>query len=234
MAGAPAQEVRAPAVPEFAVASVKASREFGSGAVAFGTSIGHGELKLTGATLRACIRMAYGVKDYQIAGPGWLATEHYDILAKAAGPVPDDELKVMLRGLLAARFKLAFHKETRMLPAYALVPGKNGPKVHAVTADGPARVFANSARGGIAAEGVSMARFADLLAAKVDRPVQDATGLPGVFNIKLEFTADMNATPDGASVFAALQEQLGLKLEARQAPVEMLVIDHVEKVPVEN
>jgi uncharacterized protein (TIGR03435 family) len=98
----------------------------------------NGSLNSTNVSLREFIRWAYGVKDYQIAGPDWLRSQRYDIVAKAEASVPDDRLMAMLQGLLAERFKLAIHRETKERAVYALVVGKNGPRLHEVEA-GPQR-----------------------------------------------------------------------------------------------
>ena len=148
----------------------------------------------------------------------------------------------MLQTLLVERFKLAFHHESKMLPAYALIVDKKGAKIQPVSSDGQSGT--SSGRGRLAGTKVSMAEFADQLSRQVDRPVQDLTALPGVFNFKLEWTEDNRpVTPgDGApaesalgpSIYVALQEQLGLKLEGRKLPIQILVIDHIERVPTEN
>ena len=216
--------------PEFEVVSIKASPRIGSGAVAFFRDSTPGTVTLTGITPKNLIARAYSLKPYQISGPAWLDDELYDIVAKAAGPVADSEQRSMLQSMLASRFQLAAHTETRVLPAYELVAGKSGPKIHAVRPDDTGnRVYPG--RPGILAKQVSMPRLAELLSAKIDRPVLDKTGLSGVFDIDLKFTPD-TAAPDadtGPSVFTAVQDQLGLKLNARKSPVEILVIDHAAK-----
>jgi uncharacterized protein (TIGR03435 family) len=136
----------------------------------------------------------------------------------------------MLRSMLADRFQVTAHTETRVLPAYELVVGKNGPKLHAATPDEiGSRVFPNAP--GVRAKEISMQRFAELLSTKLDRPVADNTGVAGVFDIELQWTPD-TAPPDadlGPSVFTAIEEQLGLKLQSRKLPMEVLVIDHISK-----
>ncbi len=232
---APQTHAQSQPSPAFEVASVKMSPLLGSGAVRIIKVAIHGQLTFSGITLKDCISWAYGATNYQISGPNWIDSERYDIRAKAANPVAADELKLMLRSLLADRFTLILHRDQKILPVYALVIGKSGPKIHAVKPEGPSKYFPNST--GLSARQVSMARFAELLSGKVDRPVLDETGLTGVFDIDLNWSRDSGATPEdtaGPSIFTAMQEQLGLKLEARKAPVEILVIDHAEKVPTEN
>lgn len=214
----------ASAQPSFDVASVKASKSSASGAIAIGFTAAHGEVSMTGSTLKHCIAWAYSLGDDRIAGPEWIDSERFDILAKAADPAPQDQLRLMLRSLLAERFKLALHSSKKVAPVYALVVGSKGPKIHEVAADGPPRYYPGKT--GVHAEKISMARFAEVLAGRVEFPVIDATGLAGVYDIKLDWSPDETAGP---SVFTAVQGQLGLKLEARHAPVEILVVDHVER-----
>jgi uncharacterized protein (TIGR03435 family) len=221
--------------PEFDVVSIKASPISGSGAVAIGRSSSPGSVRLTGITLKDLIARAYSLKPYQISGPAWLGDKRFDIVAKAAGPVSDSKQRLMLQSMLADRFQLTVHTETNVLPAYELVAGKSGLKIHEVTPDDTgSRYFPG--RSGISATQIPMTRFAELLSAKVDRPVLDKTGLSGVFDIDLKWMPEA-AGPDadlGPSIFTAIQEQLGLKLEARKSPIEVLVVDRMNKTPTEN
>ena len=100
--------------------------------------------------LTSCIKWAYSVQDYQISGPGWLNTERFDIIAKAEGPAPDNQLRSMLQALLAERFKLALHRQTKELAAYALTIGKNGHKLHPSESDGPTSLKPNGRLGATA------------------------------------------------------------------------------------
>jgi uncharacterized protein (TIGR03435 family) len=153
----------------------------------------------------------------------------------------------MLQSLLSERFKLAFHRETRDLPGYALVAGKGGLKAKRSQPDAESR--SSSSRTEIDAEACSMRRLAQKLSEVIHMPVADLTGIEGAFDFQLKFTPDdMQAKPPSSgdrpgtaplelagapSVFAALQEQLGLKLEPRKVPAEVLAIDYAEK-PSEN
>ena len=199
-----------------------------------------GSLTIRNASLIDCIKWAYLVRDYQISGPAWLLNEKYDITAKAAGPAPLNQLRQMLQALLADRFQLQLHRETKDLPIYALVEAKSGPKLHKAELGGHTNMKGEN--GSFVFEGTSMPQFAEDLAtlSQVDRPVLDRTGIPGVFDFNLKFGESNDEMKraliagDGASIFTLIQEQLGLKLEARRGPVEMLVIDHVVRVPTEN
>jgi uncharacterized protein (TIGR03435 family) len=226
--------------PTFEVASIKPSKaEPGSSS---GIDTDKGRLSARYVTLRRCIRGAYNVPETQVlGGPKWIDDERYDIDAKSAGPAGDHELMIMLQSLLAERFNLVFHRETRPMSGYALVAGKSGLKAQHSAPDGPRRTSAR--RGGIDAQGSTMANLAQKLSDAVHLPVADFTGAEGAFDFKLQWTPeDGSAKPPsggdkpgaavvdaGPSIFAALQEQLGLKLESRKVPTEVLVIDRADK-----
>jgi uncharacterized protein (TIGR03435 family) len=189
-------------------------------------------------------------------GPGWINTDRFDVEAKAAqDPPPREQMLLMIRALLADRFKLAVRNETREMAAYALVmarsDGKLGPKLKQV-AKGAAKAVRSGPGRVTSVGGTNIASLANALVPYVGRTVLDQTGLSGNFEFELEYapTADQiperlagtdlsallkNAgiDPNGASLFTAMQEQLGLKLTAIKTPVEIFVIDHAEK-PSEN
>ncbi len=199
-----------------------------------------GELIMENETLKEIVLMAYNVRDFTFSGPAWLDTVKFDIMAKAPSPVTRDERRVLMQSLLAERFKLVVHRETKTLSAYELVLSKGGLKVKPVE---PGFGGANSGRkvgkSVLDAKKISMARFADLLGDRLGRPVVDKTEVKGVFDIKLEWLLDDSASSDadfsaGATIFTALQEQLGLRLVAQKLPVDIVVVDHVERVPTEN
>jgi uncharacterized protein (TIGR03435 family) len=221
--------------PAFEVASVKLTQH---GRDANGTSrssLGNanpGTFVATNASMEECIRWAYDVKEYQISGPDWLNSDpaSYDIVAKAPAGASGREMRLMLQTLLAERFKLALHRETRMLPVYELVTGKNGPKLQAA---GPDEKRGISSQGGsVKASGVTMEFFAATLARYIGRPVFDKTGVAGAFDFSFEYSLD-GRDETKPSIFTAV-EQLGLKLRAAKGPVEVLVIDHAERIPTDN
>jgi uncharacterized protein (TIGR03435 family) len=197
-------------------------------------------LTMRNVTLSACIQWAYDVRDFQISGPGWLSEDRYDVAAKAAGPAPEDQLRLMLQTLLAERFQLALHRQTKELQAYALVVGKNGSKLRESTTDGPSSI--RQSRLGVTVERVSAAQLAQALSQVLRIPVFDKTGLTGRYDATVDITPYIptdvrpgDAAPDLISIaIAAVQDLLGLKLEARKGPIEMLAIDRVERVPTEN
>jgi len=234
----------------FDVASVKSNRTGSMGGEGHTREkIEHSPISLTmtDVTLNSCLKWAYGVRDFQISGaPGWFATERYDINAKAPGPVSEDELKAMMQTLLAERFRLMLRIEKKELPVYALSVAKNGPNLHPATGVTPATMLPTG--GGLVFQNVSMADFADRLATRplrVDRPVVDKTGLNGEWDFTLKFAenaAELKSSlegmekgdPGGPSLFTVIQEQLGLRLEPARSSVDTLVIEHADKIPVEN
>ena len=225
--------------PAFEAASIKPSQDPPGSSSGITTT--KGRISGRTVTLKRCVRGAYGVEEPHIlGGPKWLDEARYNIEARAAGPAGDRELMTMLQSLLAERFKLAFHRETRALPGYALGLGKGGLRAKPSAPDAGSRT--SSRWGSIEASGCTMAQLALKLSEVLHLPVADFTAVPGEFDFKLEWTSDaMQATPpdavpdtaSGPSLFAALQEQLGLKLESRKVPADVLVIDHAEK-PSEN
>ncbi len=250
-----APQGRAQAPKQFEVASIKPSDPNGHG-VRVEMSPG-GRITLSGVTVKFLMQQAYGVKDFQITGgPNWIGSEKYDISAKAEGEgdVTPEQLKPMMQGLLADRFKLTLHRETKELPVYALVVGKNGPKLKesAPEEDGGAPegrrkggTMIRMSRGQITGQRMSMEMLANQLSNRLSRDVLDKTGLKGSYDFTLEFTPEGTQSmgpreggggeaappPDSAapSIFTAVQEQLGLKLESQKGPVELLVLDHIEK-----
>jgi uncharacterized protein (TIGR03435 family) len=218
--------------PTFDVASVKINRSGDGGGRR--DIPGPGTLKFTNSTLQACIRWAYDVRDFQIGGaPNWLNSDRYDIIAKSEIANTDTgQLRLMLQALLAERFKLQLHRETRELPVYSLVVGKCGSKLKKTTSGVSSLA---SGPDSIADRAATMAVLASQLSTILERVVVDKTGLTGKYDIKLEWVRELEAaTGSGPSVFAAIQAQLGLKLEAGKGDVEVLVIEHAERVPTED
>jgi uncharacterized protein (TIGR03435 family) len=214
-----------------------------------GVEASPGMLTMRSLSLSMIIGAAYGIAEYQISGPPWLKQERFDITAKLDTPVADkDEMLPLLQPLLAERFRLAFHHETKQLPAYVLTVGKNGSKLEAANDGGAELPFKKANKSGgtrIHSAHLTMPQFAELLSRRLGRPVKDMTGLTGAYRVNLEWAADdtrekpskpdkAQRDKDGPSIVTALQEQMGLRLEVRKAPVEILVIDHVDKNPTAN
>jgi uncharacterized protein (TIGR03435 family) len=248
MKGQPAQE--------FEVASIKPSAPMAMGMMRVGVQMAPGgRLTTTGTSARFLIQQAYGVRDFQIVGgPAWLGSERYDITAKAAGPATPDQVKQMIQALLADRFKFQFHRETKELPTFALVVAKGGSKLKKaeVGDDGGEKKggMMRMGRGMLDSQGIAMSGLANQLAQILGRSVIDKTELQGSYDIKLQWTPEEGeggmmaqaaqamhpeAVPDasGPTLMMALQDQLGLKLEATKGPVEIITVDRIEK-PSEN
>ena|SRR5215469_5020856 len=262
---------QAPTTPKFEVASVKSASPDSKFMMLQPTP--GGRLNITNLTLKNMIGSAWGVQPFQIfSGPAWIDSVRYDVSAKAEGAAKMPELMQMLRSLLADRFQLVIHRETKELPIFALVlarkDGKLGPqlvesKEGSCTSPDPTKPPAppDPAKGPTLACGqlfvgiqqlrglaISIRRLPPTLSRFLGRNVIDQTGLNGTYDVTLQWTPDdaqlAGYLPPGApkpplsdtagpSIFAALQEQLGLKLEATKGPVEVLVIDQVER-PDEN
>jgi uncharacterized protein (TIGR03435 family) len=196
-------------------------------------------------TLKQMIVEAYDLQPYQVSGgPKWLDNDEYDIDARADGPASKAQLRGMLRTLLVERFGLAIHSETKELSVYELMVDKSGPKIHATADSGhPASTGARGFHG-------DMREFANLLSVKLNipaladpgrpgiasgspTPVVDKTGLSGIYDFNVEVKLEI-----GVDMFVlwqrALQDQLGLKLEARKSKVEVWVVERAARVPAVN
>ena len=224
------------APPAFAVATIRPS----AAQVQFEhdgkTETSPQPLTMRDVTVATCIKWAYGVQDKQLAGPGWLQSEHFDIVAKSDEPVAVSQMKLMMQALLAERFQFVFHRQQRELQSYAMTVAKGGHKLHESVGDGPPS-RQNSATGTVA-RGITMHEFADFMAGPLQTPVVDMTGLTGRYDFVLDFTSYLPENehamkPDYANttgiIMAALQGELGLKLESRKETVEVMVVDRVER-----
>jgi uncharacterized protein (TIGR03435 family) len=193
----------------------------------------------------ALVLTAYNITLRQLSGPAEFLSEKYDVAAKADRPVRPPEMLRMLQTLLAERFKLVVRREIKEVPAYALTTARGGPKLREPEPvdDGreglrnPFLAAGTEQRGGYVFRRESMSDFAWALTRMAgigDRVVIDHTGLTGRYDFELSFERDPEPTlREGPSIFSALQEQLGLKLEARREPVDFVIVEHVER-PVEN
>ena len=244
--------------PSFDVISVKPNK---SSLGAYGlvtTEFTADGFRGTNVPVHSLLLQAYGLHEGEIIGePAWASSEVFDIEAKVAGPdvaafskLDNDQHQAMLQQVLAERFKLATHRETRDLPVYALSIAKGGPKLKESAID--PSVPASARRGGgvrmsmgmISANECTIPYFLSMLSRQLGRTILDRTGLTGNYDFTLRWNPDNGVTassnpPEGSqadalpSIFTALQEQLGLKLESTKAPASVLVIDHLEK-PSEN
>jgi uncharacterized protein (TIGR03435 family) len=227
-----------------------------------GVTLSGSRVTVEGLSLNLLIMEAYNLKAYQIAaGPDWMgggsmsdvaakaaSIEEYDVSAKAEGEaaLTRDQARLILQAVLADRFHLRVHRETKEIPVYALVVGKYGLKLKESAPDaksGPTVEITPSGMRFSDSKG-TITQLAGLLSRSADRPVLDNSGLMGFYSITLEWSIDdarlasaldipRERDPAGPSLFTAVQEQLGLKLDPTKAPMDVLVIDHVEK-PSEN
>lgn len=264
----PQPDANPPAAPtiSFDVSSVKENRS-GSGQESYGFPPNSDRFSATNASLLPIIQLAYGMEptpmslDRVIGAPGWLGSAHFDIEAKVAaddvsklrGLTPEQTMQ-LLKPLLADRFRLQAHIETRDFPEYALVLAKNGPKL---TEAKPGNTYADGLKAAdgrpagpgairtlsseLTGQAISASRLAQTLRSQVGLIVVDRTGLAGKYDIHLTYAPRSGLNPGAASsddsnqasLFTALQEQLGLKLESIKAPMDFLIIDSIQR-PSEN
>jgi uncharacterized protein (TIGR03435 family) len=204
-----------------------------------------------GATLSSLLSAAYGLREQQIIGPDWLTTERYDILARAPEGATAGKRLTMLQNLLAERFGVKQHRETRDLPVYEMVVAKGGPKLKAAGAERAIIMVVEAPFLIGSVDGVQVNRLVkargslETLAARMsrvaDRMILDRTGLKGEYDIDLYWWpgGPRSDSPDAASLPVvslekAFETQLGLRLEAKKIPVDVLVVDHAQKVPTKN
>lgn len=230
--------------PAFEVASVKVSQGGRGGRGFPGRGLGNqiasepGALTMRNVSMRAAIHWAYDVPEFQVSGPAWLPSERYDINARAAAGAPEDQLRLMLRTLLADRFKLVTHTEQKTMPYYLLTVAKGGPKFKETTEAGEPVLSAGPNSSTAVLRRVPMSQLIDMLQPILQMPVIDETGLKGRYDATLNVGA-LISTPIqnddlSGTIITAVQDLLGLKLEPKKGPLDMLVVDHAEKVPTEN
>ncbi len=211
-----------------------------------------GGVRITGITLQNLISIAYGVRNFQVSGgPKWIDTNRFDIDARpstsdaaestARALTSEDQRNAAaaLKSLLTDRFQLRLRRETREQPVFALVVAKGGPKLQEAAESGSFIRKIN--RGSIKGQATSLQLLALNLSYEVGSPVIDKTGLTGDYSFDLKWDPgtlsaaqlSVASDPDGGSIFTALQEQLGLRLQAEKGPVKVLIVEHAEK-PSEN
>ena len=243
------------APPAFEVASVKAGQTTPTGRDGGGRGLlggrgargsiqtSPGSLTMRNVTLKNAVRWAYHVSEYQVSGPDWIDSARYDIVARAPGPANEEQLQVMLQSLLADRFKLVLHRQSKELQVYVLSPGKNGAKLQESTSAGEGSIETQADRMSVVVQRTPLSQMVDMLTAVLGAPVLDMTGLKGKYDITVnlaDYLGDMQSAGGGVPtdplsiVKAALEQQLGLKLESRKMPLDVLVVDSAEKIPTEN
>jgi len=228
-------------VLEFEVATVKPNI---SGSTRSGTSVPpRGRFEGTNVTVVQLLQAAYDVRDFQLSGgPDWIRRDRFDVIGKTPDTAPPDRIPDMLRALLADRFKLVAHRESREQSIYALTLARadGKPPASLIVVDCEERpgycgnTSTNEANGSgtVKGSGMTMKQLAEWAGNRVDRAVVDRTGLPGNYDFEMRYASarlGAAAPPDMPSLFTALQEQLGLRLENARGPVEFVVIDRVER-----
>lgn len=186
-------------------------------------------LSLENASLSVCIQWAWEVKFYQISGPAWIGDERYDILAKTEHPAEVARLRLMLQALLAERFRLTLHRETRTMPVFELTVTRGGSRL--AVAEEASKAEIRVSNGKFVFRHTSMPELAERLShlAGVERPVVDRTGLAGAYDFSLPAIPHLPEDGEATWLFPALEKELGLALTPTRAAIEILAIDHVEK-----
>jgi uncharacterized protein (TIGR03435 family) len=198
-----------------------------------------GQIVFTNVPLKRLIEQAYDAKPLQVTGPSWIEGVRFDITAKYPPETLRPQRSTMLRTLLEERFKLETHRESKELPGYSLVVGKGGLKAHPIeTSDSNSNSNGDGRSTTLTAKGVTMTQLADFLSRELGEFVVDGTGVTGKYEFEMRWARDEQLAagdPDPApSIFTALQEKLGLKLQPQKVPVSMVVVDKVERAPTEN
>lgn len=228
----------------FDVASIKPSTIWKAGGEGSSSrsQIEHSADSLTmrNIDLNEMIQWAFDLQPYQISGPNRLGDKRYDVRAKSAGQVSLSQMRVMLQGLLATRFKLTVHREPKKTSVFELVVAKGGAKLPPNKADQLPASYAREnlprvVDGGFFFANISINEFAEQLSQlrPIGAPVLDRTGIKGVYDITLKSAASAILQADGPSLFTLIQEQLGLKLVAAKDAIPILVVSHAEE-PSEN
>ena len=224
--------------PAYEAASIKPNNSVSGNSSSNGSK---GQVLMSNQSLKRLVERAYGVKPFQVTCPGWMEDAHFDIAAKYPSDTKAEDRMPMLRTLLEDRFKLAVHRESKEMPGYSLIVAKSGFKLKPVDPGG--RGSDTNGTGGrirtLTAQRTSMAQLADLLSRYLSQMVVNDTGLDGVYDFEFRWTNDDQNTGGKdadtvPSLFTAVEEALGLRLHAQKVPVEMIVVDHAERVPTEN
>jgi uncharacterized protein (TIGR03435 family) len=211
-----------------------------------------GRIEFVNASLLDLVRTAYRVRAYQVKGPEWMATQKFDLIAKLAEGTTRDQAPEMLQALLADRFKLAVHRSKDVFPGVAMVVAKGGTKLTVSTAEsaksGWSRSFMPDGSMHVEAKKMTMPALADLIAGFLGYPVVDTTDEAGEYDVSLDFSPEDLSTGSksagviasgaddrqtGSSIPASLQ-RAGLKLESRKLPLDVIVVDRLERVPTAN
>jgi len=242
---------QAPAAkPEFEVADIRQNKS--NDTQSYERVLPGGEISARNIPMKEFLKFAYNVRDEQLAGgPAWLNSDRFDITGKATPGTPDETLRLMLQNLLEKEFKLAVHREQRPMDVYALVVGKNGPKLQKATGSGkpdcrrrvgggqdPAAKDMPPGQAELVCTNMTMADLAEALPkyapGYADHAVVDLTNIKGAYDLTLSWVARGFVDQGGLTMFDAVDKQLGLKMEPRKLPMPVIVIDHVGKLAGDN
>ena len=221
--------------PAFEVAAIKTSPGIGG----CSKEVAHGRLTMRYCRIATIIAFAYDMPDFQVSVPDWGSQTRFDIFAKASSPVAHDQIHLMLRTLLAERFKLTVHHEARPAEVQVITVGKNGPRLTPSDRDGPMELQHDRANGRVTFTGATIGELAAILS-QDGTNMLDRTGLEGRYDFVLDYSrlVDPSQRSRLQVVFdgwrEAIRTQLGLKIEWKKAPLDTLVVDHLEKIPTEN
>lgn len=218
--------------PSFEVASVKMRPDV-TGPRTTNMAEEPGRLNYTDVGLRACILAAYGLKDYQLEGMEHRSPERYDIVAKADHPATGKDLMALLQLLLEERFRLKFHTDSREIPVYKITAGNGTSRLREARTNGGSD-FTGGPNPRLRSQGITIQRLADFLSGFTDLPVIDQSGRPGFFEFTLEWKVSSNQADTADEIFAAVERELGLKVERSKASVQIMVVDRLETVPTAN
>lgn len=228
--------------PTFEVASVKASPPSSDSMrmrVQPAITTSPGGATLLNASLKALIQWAYHMQTIQVIGPGWLDQSRYDVVAKTSAPASNEQLRQMMQTLLADRFKLAFHRDAKEMQAYVVTVAKTGHKMKPSEGEGPIEMKPTGKGLNILFTHVTMAELTEMASSPLDGVVVDQTGLKGAWDFTIDgsfFAMQKPADMQEAigMMIQVMNEQLGIKVDQKKVPAEVLIVDHAEKIPVEN
>lgn len=224
--------------PAFEVATVKANHS-GDNSSGF-PGLRNGTLTGRNVTMRMMLRAAYGLSESRISGPDWLDSDRFDLAGKAPQGVADTEFMPMLQSLLKDRFHLEVHREMKEMPVFDMVVVKAGLKMSLSVPDHPFPTPPPNPGGYMNFGAGTLPEIAMRLTGSAGRPILDKTGLEGRYGFLLIYTPVSTQSADNAAAsgppdfFTAVERQLGLKLEPNKEPIEVLVVDHAERIPTEN
>lgn len=198
-----------------------------------------GGITMLHGSLKAAIQWAYHLQAAQIIAPGWMGSNRFDIVAKTSAPASNEELRKMLQTLLADRFKLELHRETREMQAYVLTVAKTGHKMKPSEGDGPMDVKPTGKGLNILFTHVTLDELTGITESPLQGIVVDQTGLKGAWDFTIDGAAFAMQKPADMTeaigmLIQILNDQLGIKVDQKKVPAEVLVVDHAEKLPVEN